>query len=155
MSVLPSEDTGRNGRSPRRRSFARPAGIVRWRSPWHRPTWATPWSPGGPVRSRTLRPGPPTMKSDRDPMDERTENQMADANDFNTRIIEEFRANDGVVGGPFEGATLVLLSTIGAKSGQTRVNPVMCRIEGDRLFVFASNAGLPTNPNWYHNVVAD
>ena len=95
------------------------------------------------------------MMSDRDPMDERTENQMADANDFNTRIIEEFRANDGVVGGPFEGATLVLLSTIGAKSGQTRVNPVMCRIEGDRLFVFASNTGLPTNPNWYHNVVAD
>ena len=95
------------------------------------------------------------MAMDSDPIDEWTENQMADANEFNTRIIEEFRANGGVVGAPFEGATLVLLSTIGAKSGQVRVNPVVCRIEGDRLFVFGSNSGEPTNPDWYHNVVAD
>jgi deazaflavin-dependent oxidoreductase (nitroreductase family) len=80
---------------------------------------------------------------------------MADANDFNTGIIEEFRVNGGVVDGPFKDATLILLSTIGAKTGQIRVNPVVCRIEGDRLFVFGSNAGAPTNPDWYHNVVAD
>jgi deazaflavin-dependent oxidoreductase (nitroreductase family) len=80
---------------------------------------------------------------------------MADDKDFNTTIIEEFRANAGVVGGPFGDSTLVLLSTIGAKSGKTRVTPVVCRIEGDRIFVFASKAGAPTNPDWYHNLVAD
>ncbi len=80
---------------------------------------------------------------------------MTDATDFNTQVIQEFRDNAGAVGGPFSGATLVLLSTIGAKSGQVRVTPLMCRTEGDRLFVFASKAGAPTNPDWYHNVVAD
>jgi deazaflavin-dependent oxidoreductase (nitroreductase family) len=80
---------------------------------------------------------------------------MADAKDFNTTIIEEFRANGGVVGGPFEGFTLVLLSTIGAKSGKTRVTPLAGRVEGDRVFVFASKAGAPTHPDWYYNLVAD
>ncbi len=79
---------------------------------------------------------------------------MPEANDFNTQIIEEFRANDGVVGGPFEGAPLLLLTTTGARSGQPRVAPMMYRAEGARLYVFASKAGAPTNPDWYHNLVA-
>jgi deazaflavin-dependent oxidoreductase (nitroreductase family) len=80
---------------------------------------------------------------------------MAEANDFNTQIIEEFRANAGKVGGGFEGAPMLLLITTGAKSGSTRVNPMMYLAEGDRLYVFASKAGAPTNPDWYHNLLAD
>jgi deazaflavin-dependent oxidoreductase (nitroreductase family) len=80
---------------------------------------------------------------------------MSEMDDFNTRIIEEFRANDGVVGGPFEGATLVLLHTTGAKSGAERVTPVVARLDGDDLYVFASKAGAPTHPDWFHNLVAD
>jgi deazaflavin-dependent oxidoreductase (nitroreductase family) len=79
---------------------------------------------------------------------------MADVNEFNAKIIEEFRANNGVVGGPFEGASLLLLATTGARSGEARVTPVVYRSEGERLFVFASKAGAPTNPDWYHNLVA-
>ncbi len=79
---------------------------------------------------------------------------MTDVNDFNTQIIEEFRANAGVVSGQFSGAPLLLLSTTGAKSGQDRVHPMMYRAEGKRMFVFASKAGAPTNPDWYHNLVA-
>jgi deazaflavin-dependent oxidoreductase (nitroreductase family) len=80
---------------------------------------------------------------------------MSDMNDFNTKIIEEFRANGGVVGGPFEGATILLLTTTGAKSGLVRVNPVVARLEGGNVYVFASKAGAPTNPDWFHNLVAD
>jgi deazaflavin-dependent oxidoreductase (nitroreductase family) len=80
---------------------------------------------------------------------------MADMDDFNTRIIEEFRANQGRVGGQFEGAPVLLLTTIGAKSGKRRVNPMMYKPEGERLFVFASKAGADTNPDWFHNVVAN
>jgi deazaflavin-dependent oxidoreductase (nitroreductase family) len=79
---------------------------------------------------------------------------MADLKDWNTQVIEQFRANGGKVGGQFEGAPLLLLTTIGAKSGKRRVNPMMYLLEGDRLFVFASKAGAPTNPDWYHNLVA-
>jgi deazaflavin-dependent oxidoreductase (nitroreductase family) len=79
---------------------------------------------------------------------------MSDMNDFNSQIIEEFRANDGRVGGPFAGATVLLLTTTGARSGIERVNPVVCRKEGDDLYVFASKAGAPTNPDWFHNLVA-
>jgi deazaflavin-dependent oxidoreductase (nitroreductase family) len=79
---------------------------------------------------------------------------MADTDDFNTAIIKEFRANAGKVGGPFEGATVVLLHTVGAKSGQDRVNPVVYRTDGGRMYVFASKAGAPTNPDWYFNIVA-
>ncbi|HVT41383.1 MAG TPA: nitroreductase family deazaflavin-dependent oxidoreductase [Acidimicrobiales bacterium] len=74
--------------------------------------------------------------------------------DFNQAIIEEFRANGGKVGGGFDGAPMVLLTTTGAKSGKTRVNPVVALVEGDHLYVFASKAGAPTNPDWYHNLVA-
>jgi deazaflavin-dependent oxidoreductase (nitroreductase family) len=76
-------------------------------------------------------------------------------NDFNARIIEEFRANEGKVGGQFQGAPLLLLHTTGARSGQDRVHPVVYLAEGDRLYVFASKAGAPTHPDWYHNLVAN
>ena len=75
--------------------------------------------------------------------------------DWNTAIIEEFRANGGKVGGQFEGAPLLLLHTVGARTGQERVNPMMYRKVGDDLAVFASKAGAPTNPDWYHNLVAN
>ncbi len=74
--------------------------------------------------------------------------------DFNTQIIQEFRANGGKVGGPFEGAPLLLLHSTGAKSGQERVNPVMYLADGPRMYVFASKAGAPDNPDWYHNLLA-
>jgi deazaflavin-dependent oxidoreductase (nitroreductase family) len=75
--------------------------------------------------------------------------------DWNSAIIAEFRANGGRVGGPFEGAPLLLLHTLGAKSGKERVNPVMYRKVGDNYAVFASKAGAPTNPDWYHNLQAN
>jgi deazaflavin-dependent oxidoreductase (nitroreductase family) len=75
--------------------------------------------------------------------------------DWNTKIIEEFRANGGKVGGPFEGAPLLLLHTTGAKTGQVRVNPMMYRPVDGGYAVFASKAGAPTNPDWYHNLVAN
>jgi deazaflavin-dependent oxidoreductase (nitroreductase family) len=74
--------------------------------------------------------------------------------DWNSKIIEEFRANDGKVGGPFEGAPLLLLHTVGAKTGQPRVNPVMYRQLADGYAVFASKGGAPTNPDWYYNLLA-
>ncbi len=80
---------------------------------------------------------------------------MADMSDFNKGIIEEFRANKGKVGGNFEGAPMVLLTTTGAKSGQRRTTPVVSLPQGDVLYVFASKAGAPTNPDWFHNLVAN
>ena len=80
---------------------------------------------------------------------------MADTSDFNGRIIEEFRANAGKVGGMFEGIPLLLLHHTGAKSGRERINPVAYRRDGDRLVVFASKGGAPTHPDWYHNLVAN
>lgn len=79
---------------------------------------------------------------------------MTDTNDWNRRVIEEFRANGGKVGGQFEGAPLLLLTTTGAKSGQRRTTPVMYLPDGNRLIIFASKAGAPTNPDWYHNLAA-
>jgi len=80
---------------------------------------------------------------------------MSEANERNKKIIEEFRANGGKVGGPFAGRTLLLLHTKGAKSGQERINPVACIADGDRLVVIASKGGAPTHPDWYRNVVAN
>ena len=80
---------------------------------------------------------------------------MTAAQDWNSQIIAEFRANEGKVGGPFEGGTLLLLHTVGAKSGKPRVNPVAYRDLGDGLAVFASKGGAPTNPDWYYNLVAN
>ena len=75
--------------------------------------------------------------------------------DYNQQIIEEFRANGGEVGGNFAGAPLLLLHSVGAKSGQERVNPMMYLADGDRYLVFASKAGAPTNPDWYYNLKAN
>jgi deazaflavin-dependent oxidoreductase (nitroreductase family) len=77
------------------------------------------------------------------------------ANDWNTKIIEEFRANDGKVGGQFEGAPLLLLHTKGARTGQERVSPIMYQQLPAGVAVFASKAGAPDNPDWYHNLVAN
>jgi deazaflavin-dependent oxidoreductase (nitroreductase family) len=75
--------------------------------------------------------------------------------DWNSKIIAEFRENSGKVGGPFEGRTLLLLHTVGARTGQERVNPVVYRDLGNgRYAVFASKGGAPTNPDWYHNLLA-
>jgi deazaflavin-dependent oxidoreductase (nitroreductase family) len=80
---------------------------------------------------------------------------VSDVNDWNARIIEEFRANDGRVGGPFEGAPMLLLHTTGARSGAERVNPMVYQpLDAGAMAVFASKAGAPTNPDWFHNLVA-
>lgn len=75
-------------------------------------------------------------------------------NEWNKTIIEEFRANQGVLGGDFEGAPVLLLHTTGAKSGVERVNPMMYLNENGRVYVFASKAGADTHPDWYHNLRA-
>ncbi len=77
-----------------------------------------------------------------------------DTNERNRRIIEEFRANDGVVGGMFEDATVLLLHTTGRRSGEERVNPLMTLNEDGRIFVFATYGGADHHPDWYHNLVA-
>jgi deazaflavin-dependent oxidoreductase (nitroreductase family) len=79
---------------------------------------------------------------------------MADVNDFNQQTIKEFRANHGKLGGPFEGATMLLLHSTGAKTGKERVNPVAYQPVGNNFAVFASKGGAPTNPDWYHNLLA-
>jgi deazaflavin-dependent oxidoreductase (nitroreductase family) len=80
---------------------------------------------------------------------------MADMNDFNTKIIKEFRENGGVVGAPFEGSSLLILHTTGAKSGEVRENPVVYKDLGGSYAVFASKGGAPTNPDWYYNLLAN
>ena len=80
---------------------------------------------------------------------------MSDMNDWNRNVIEEFRTNDGVVGGMFEGATLLLLHHTGAKSGTERVNPLVYLRDGDKYVIFASKAGAPNSPDWYHNLLAN
>jgi deazaflavin-dependent oxidoreductase (nitroreductase family) len=74
--------------------------------------------------------------------------------DWNIQVIEEFRANDGRVGGQFDGAPLLLLHTVGTKTGQARVNPMMYLDLDGRRFVFASKAGADTDPDWFRNLVA-
>ena len=74
--------------------------------------------------------------------------------DWNAGIIDEFRANSGVVAGPFDGKPLLLLHHVGAKSGAARVTPLMYRDLGGRYAVFASKGGADTNPHWLHNIVA-
>ena len=74
--------------------------------------------------------------------------------DWNKAIIEEFRANEGKVGGQFAGANLLLLHTKGAKSGLERTNPVMYFMDDNRYVVIASKGGAETHPDWYHNLLA-
>jgi deazaflavin-dependent oxidoreductase (nitroreductase family) len=80
---------------------------------------------------------------------------MSDMNDWNRKVIDEFRANEGKVGGDMEGWPLLLLHHVGAKSGTDRVNPLVYQKLGDSFAVFASKGGAPTNPDWYYNVVAN
>jgi deazaflavin-dependent oxidoreductase (nitroreductase family) len=80
---------------------------------------------------------------------------MSNEMNWNQAIIEEFRANSGKVGGPFTGATLLLLHTTGAKSGKERVTPVAYVTDGDRLVIVASKGGAPTHPDWYYNLLAN
>lgn len=80
---------------------------------------------------------------------------MADSNDFNGKVIEEFRANGGRVGGPFQGSDVLLLHHTGARTGTERVSPLGYLPTGGSYAVFASKAGAPTNPDWYHNLVAN
>jgi len=79
---------------------------------------------------------------------------MTDQNEYNRKLIEEFRATRGNSDWPFKGRPLLLLTTIGARSGEHRTTPMMYMPDGDHLIVFASNAGAPKNPAWYHNLVA-
>lgn len=77
-----------------------------------------------------------------------------DMNEWNRQIMDEFHANAGKVGGPFEGVPLLLLTTTGARSGKRRTLPVGYMPDGDRLIIFATHGGLPTNPGWFYNLVA-
>ena len=79
----------------------------------------------------------------------------AEIQDMNKQVVAEFRANDGVVGGFFEGKNVLLLTTIGAKSGQERLSPLVYTRDGDRLVIAASMGGAPKNPAWFHNLVAN
>jgi deazaflavin-dependent oxidoreductase (nitroreductase family) len=80
---------------------------------------------------------------------------VAEANDWNTKIIEEFRANEGRVGGRFEGRPMLLLHHRGAKTGIERVNPLGYQpLENGSMAVFGSNSGKPSNPDWFYNVQA-
>lgn len=74
--------------------------------------------------------------------------------DLNRGVVEEFRANQGQVGGVWEGRPLLLLTTTGARSGQRRTLPLMYLRDGERLFVFASKGGAPTHPDWFRNLLA-
>lgn len=79
---------------------------------------------------------------------------MSSPNDWNKQIIEEFHANGGKVGGQFAGASLLLLHTVGAKSNQERINPLAYFKDGEHYVIIASKGGAPTNPDWYHNILA-
>lgn len=78
-----------------------------------------------------------------------------DFHDFNKGIVEEFRANGGVVGGPFEGAPMILITHTGAKSGVKRTTPLVYSKDGDDVVIIASMGGAPTSPAWYHNIKAN
>jgi len=80
--------------------------------------------------------------------------ELDGVNDWNKQIIAEFRANGGKVGDPFEGATMLLLHHVGARSGTERVTPLVYFPDGDRMVIVASAAGAPKNPDWYHNIKA-
>jgi deazaflavin-dependent oxidoreductase (nitroreductase family) len=75
--------------------------------------------------------------------------------DWNRQVIDEFRANQGRVGGNFAGAPMILIHHRGAKSGTERVNPLMYQRVDGGYAIFASKGGAPTNPDWYYNVVAN
>ncbi|MEU0504210.1 nitroreductase family deazaflavin-dependent oxidoreductase [Nocardia sp. NPDC005998] len=76
-------------------------------------------------------------------------------NDFNAQVIDEFRANEGKVGGMFEGARMVLITTTGAKSGRQVTSPLVYLPDGERIVLIASNGGADKHPAWYHNLRAN
>jgi deazaflavin-dependent oxidoreductase (nitroreductase family) len=75
-------------------------------------------------------------------------------NEHNRRVIEEFRANGGKVGGQYAGAAMLLLTTTGARTGRPHTTPLLYLPDGDRLVVFGTKGGAPKNPDWYHNLRA-
>jgi deazaflavin-dependent oxidoreductase (nitroreductase family) len=79
---------------------------------------------------------------------------MSEMSEFNKRVIEEFRANGGKVGGQFANAPMLLLTTTGAKSGRSYTTPLVYSKDGDRIVIIASKAGAPSNPDWYYNLLA-
>ena len=80
---------------------------------------------------------------------------MADMNEFNTNLINEFRANNGAVGGPFAGSPLILVTHKGAKTGMARTSPLVYSRDGDNIVLIASKGGAPTHPHWYLNMIAN
>lgn len=80
---------------------------------------------------------------------------MPDFLEFNKGVIEEFRSNDGVCTGPFEGMPMILITMTGAKSGRELCSPLVYSTDGDDAVVIASKGGAPEHPNWYHNLVAN
>jgi deazaflavin-dependent oxidoreductase (nitroreductase family) len=78
---------------------------------------------------------------------------VSERDERNRRVVEEFRANQGKVGGPFEGRPMILITHAGAKTGTRRTSPLVYLKEGDRIFVVGSKGGAPTHPDWYHNIV--
>jgi deazaflavin-dependent oxidoreductase (nitroreductase family) len=86
---------------------------------------------------------------------ERPVSTTADYNDFNTNLINEFRANGGKVSGVFANSPLMLLTTTGAKSGKQRTSPLVHTTDGDRLVIIASKGGADTHPDWYHNLLGN
>jgi deazaflavin-dependent oxidoreductase (nitroreductase family) len=80
---------------------------------------------------------------------------MTIPDNYNRQVIEEFRANEGKVGGVWEDTPLLMLTTTGAKSGERRITPMAYMPDGSRLIVFASAGGAPTHPGWYHNLLAN
>ncbi len=80
---------------------------------------------------------------------------MADMREFNEKLIEEFRANDGKVSGSFANAPLILITHTGAKTGTKRTSPLVFTRDGDRIVLIASKGGAPTHPHWYLNMTAN
>jgi deazaflavin-dependent oxidoreductase (nitroreductase family) len=80
---------------------------------------------------------------------------MSERNDWNDKVIAEFRANAGKVGGQFANATMVLITAKGARSGQLRTTPLVYLPDGERVVIFASKGGAPKNPDWFYNLRAN
>jgi deazaflavin-dependent oxidoreductase (nitroreductase family) len=80
---------------------------------------------------------------------------VSEFRDWNKKIIDEFRDNEGKVAGPFEGAPMILLHTIGRKSGEPRLNPLVYQKVDDAFAIFGSKGGAPAHPEWYRNLMAN
>jgi deazaflavin-dependent oxidoreductase (nitroreductase family) len=76
-------------------------------------------------------------------------------NDMNRKVIEEFRANAGKVGGYFEGAQMIIVHHVGAKTGTAYETPLVYQADGDNFVIFASFGGAPTDPAWFRNLKAN